>query len=173
MGMSSVPGGGISGGTTGGIEFEIDPAAVRAASWRRVLIRAGVLLVLIALLGAAAETWLPPQARRLAWSFAVAIFAVHAAVELSALRWARRSAPTMVLRLSAVALELWIGATRHRMPWTDLGIARVRGSRGAIRSIELHSRHHGRVVLAGFRDMDALAQALTAAIAQAHADRPG
>lgn len=151
-------------------EFDIDPAAVRAASRRSLLIRAGALLVFVALSGAAVNAWMPENLRRVSWSFVVALLAVYAAVEASSLQWARRSAPTMVLRLTPDTLELWIGAVRHRMPYTGLGIAGVRLARGGVRSIELESRDSGRVVLAGFRNMDELAESLTAAIAEARAD---
>lgn len=151
-------------------EFEIDPDAVVAASRRSLLVRAGGVLLLVALFGAVVNTWVPQTMHRVAWSFAVAILAVYAAVEVSSLRWARRSAKTMVLRLAPDALELQIGVGRHRMPYADLGIARVRLSGGKVRRVELHSAHNGRVALAGFRNMDELAESLTAAIAQARAD---
>lgn len=151
-------------------EFAIDPAAVRAASLRGLLIRLGAVIVLVASFGAVVNTWVPPAMQRVAWSFAVAILAVYAAVEVSSLRWARRSAKTMVLRLAPDALELQIGVGRHRMPYSDLAIARLRQSGGKVRAIELKSREHGRVSLAGFRGMDQLAEALTAAIAEARAD---
>lgn len=151
-------------------EFEIDPAAVRAASRRSLLTRVAALLVVVALFGLAVNLWMPEASRRVAWSFAVAILAVYAAVEVSSLQWARRSAPTMVLRLAPDALDLWVGAVRHRMPYSDLGIARVRLAGGAVRSIALDSRDSGRVELSGFRNMDELAESLTAAIAEARAD---
>lgn len=151
-------------------EFEIDPDAVVAASRRSMLVRGGAAIGLVALLGAVVNTWVPQSFHRVAWSFAVAILAVYAAAEVSSLRWARRSAKTMVLRLAPDALELQIGVGSHRMPYTDLGIARVRQSGGKVRRIELHSAHNGRVALAGFRNMDELAESLTAAIAQARAD---
>ena len=152
-------------------EFEIDPAAVRAASRRSLLIRLAGVIVLVALFGIAVNHWVPEASRRMVWSFAVAILAVYAAVEVSSLQWARRSAQSMVLRLAPDALELWIGANRHPMPYADLSIARVRLSGTAVRSVELRSGGSGRVVLAGFRDMDALAESLTAAIAACRADR--
>ena len=51
-----------------------------------------------------------------------------------------------------------------------IGIARVRLSGGKVRRVELHIAHNGRVARAGFRNMDELAESLTAAIAQARAD---
>ncbi len=152
-------------------EFDIDPAAVRAASLRGLLLRLGAVVVLVALFGAGVNASAPPAMQRVAWSFAVAILAVYAAVEVSSLRWARRSARTMVLRLAPDALELQIGVGAHRMPYSDLAIARLRQSGGRVRAIELESREHGRVGLAGFRNMDELAEALTAAIAEARADK--
>lgn len=151
-------------------EFEIDPAAVRAASRRSLLLRLCGVVVLVALFGAAVNTWIPESSRRMTWSFAVAILAVYAAVEVSSLQWARRSAQSMVLRLAPDALELWIGANSHRMPYTELAIAHVRQSGGVVKTIELRGGNSGRVALAGFHDMDALAESLTAAIASARAD---
>lgn len=151
-------------------EFEIDPDAVRAASRRSLLLRLAGVCVLVALFGAAVNTWVPEGSRRMTWSFAVAILAIYAAVEVSSLQWARRSAQSMVLRLAPDALELWIGANSHRMPYTGLAISRVRQSGGSVRAIELRDNNRARVALAGFRDMDLLAESLTAAIASARAD---
>lgn len=152
-------------------EFEIDRPAVRAEARTRLLIRISVLIVLIGVFGLAVNAWVPDKSRTLAWSFAITLAAVYAAVEVSALGWSRRSAPTMVLRLSEHGLELWIGPGRHLMRWTDLRIVRVKVREGRVRAIELDSRDTGRVRLAGFRHMDELAQALTANIAAQRADR--
>lgn len=153
-------------------EFHIDQAAVRTAARRGLLIRVGTMILLVALFGAVVNAWVPAQHLRLAWSFALTSFAVYAGVEVVALQWARRSAPTMVLRLGANALECWIGAVRHAMPYRELSIARVSmGSNGAVRSIEIHRERGERVVLAGFADMDGLAQALTANLTGVRADK--
>lgn len=153
-------------------EFHIDPAAVRTAARRSLLIRLGAVILLVAVFGMAVNAWVPPQHLRIAWSFALTSFAVYAGVEVVSLQWARRSAPTMVLRLGTNALECWIGAVRHSMPYRELSITRVNtGSGGAVRSIELRRRQGERVVLAGFADMDGLAQALTTQLAAVRADR--
>lgn len=152
-------------------DFEIDQAAVRTASRRRLLIRMGVMVALVALFGAGVSRWVPDQYITLAGSFALTLMAVYAAVEVSALQWARRSAPTMVLRLGSKGLELWIGSGRHVLPYGDLDITRVDQSAGRVRSIELSNRNGERVVLAGFVRMDELAQALTASIAETRADK--
>lgn len=154
-------------------EFEIDRNAVRAASRRRLLVRVGIVAVLLALFGAAVNTWVPEKRITLAWTFALTLAAVYAAVEVSALQWARRSAPTMVLRLSARGLELWIGAGHHVIAWRDLRIRRIRESTDGVRAIELESPESGPVTLAGFQHMDELAQALTSNIAQVRADVRG
>jgi hypothetical protein len=151
-------------------EFEVDPAAVRHAARQRLLLRFTAVAGLTALVGAAVNFWLAPERGAMAWSFAFTILAVYAAVEVSALQWARRSAPTMVLRLTAEAIELWIGSGHHRMPYRDLKIHRVRWSGNRVRSIELRDRQRGRVRLSGFRRMDELAEQLTARMAQTRAD---
>ena len=151
-------------------EFQIDRLAVRAAARRRLLFRITIAAVLVGMFGIAVDLWLPEKRHMLAWSFAITLAAVYAAVEVSALGWARRSAPTMVLRLSAKGLELWIGAGHHVIPWRDLRIVRVHEHQGQVREIALDSKDSGPVRLAGFQHMDELAQALTANIAQARAD---
>ncbi|MCC2658809.1 MAG: hypothetical protein K0Q76_3917 [Panacagrimonas sp.] len=156
-------------------EFGVDRHAVMTASIRRLLLRVVVVALLVALFGAAVNAWVPERTRMMAWSFAALLIAVYAAVEMSSLQWARRAAPTMVLRLRADAIEMWIGTACHRLPYAQLSLQRVRyhggGSSGAVRSLELRSAEGGRVVIAGFQDMDELARALTAAIAEARADR--
>lgn len=151
-------------------EYEIDRNAVRAAARTRLLIRIGVMVVVIGLFGAAVSAWVPADRRTLAWSFAITLAAVYAAVEVSALGWSRRSAPTMVLRLSAKGLELWIGPGRHVIPWQELSIRRVREREGRVQVIELDSKDSGPVRIAGFQHMDELAQSLTANIAAVRAD---
>lgn len=153
-------------------EFQVDPKAVIAASIRRLSLRLAAVAVLVALFGAAVNTWVPGHSRTLAWSFAALLISVYAAVEVSSLQWARRAAPTMVLRLRADALEMWIGTACHRLPYAGLSLLRVRPDGGGpVRSLELRGADGGRVVIAGFHDMDELARALTAAIAETRADR--
>lgn len=155
-------------------EFQVDRKAVMAATRRRLLLRLAAVALLVALFGAAVNTWVPDHGRHLAWSFASLLIAVYAAVEVSALQWARRAAPTMVLRLRADAIEMWIGTACHRLPYAGLSLVRVRhrgGDGGAVRSLELRAAEGGRVVIAGFQDMDELARALTTAIAETRADR--
>lgn len=158
---------------TSSTEFHIDQAAVRTAARRSLLIRLGLVILLVAVFGAAVNSWVPPDSLRLAWSFALTSCAVYAGVEVVSLQWAKRSAPTMVLRLGTNSLECWIGAVRHSIPYRELSITRVgTSSKGAVRSIELHREKGERVVLAGFSDMDGLAQALTTQLAAVRADRP-
>lgn len=152
-------------------EFEIDRPAVRAAARTRLLIRISVMVLLIGVFGAVVNAWVSDKSTTLAWSFAITLAAVYAAVEVSALGWSRRSATTMVLRLNDQGLELWIGPGWHLMRWTDLRIVRVKVREGRVRAIELDSRDTGRVRLAGFRHMDELVQALTANMAAQRADR--
>lgn len=155
-------------------EFLVDRRAVAAAAIRRLLMRMTVLAILAALFGAAVDAWVPEKSRVLAWSFAALLITVYAAVEMSALQWARRAAPTMVLRLREDAIEMWIGTACHRLPFANLSLQRVRherGEGGAVRSLELRAAEGGRVVIAGFQHMDELARALTAAIAATRADR--
>ncbi|MGQ0698494.1 MAG: hypothetical protein ACT4PZ_09645 [Panacagrimonas sp.] len=154
-------------------EFQIDRNAVRRAGQRRLLFRAGFAGVLVALFGAAVSAWVPESRGALAWSFALTVIAVYAGVEVSAMQWARRSAPTMVLRLTPTTLECWIGPGHYALAYRDLTITRLHASRNAVRSIELRNAKGEKVVLAGFCNMDALAQALTANIAGARADSGG
>lgn len=147
-----------------------------AATRRRLLLRLALVVLLVALFGAAVNAWVPERSHHLAWSFSALLIAVYAAVEVSALQWARRAAPTMVLRLHADAIEMWIGTVCHRLPYAQLSLERVRYQRGdgrAVRSLELRGAAGARVMIAGFQDMDELARALTAAIAGTRADRPG
>jgi hypothetical protein len=155
-------------------EFLVDREAVMAATRRRLLLRFAVVVVIVATFGAGVDAWVPAHSRMLAWSFAALLIAVYAAVEVSSLQWARRAAPTMVLRLRPDAIEMWIGTGCHRLPYAQLSLERVRyhGSDGSsVRSLELRGAEGGRVVIAGFQDMDELARALTAAIAESRADR--
>ena len=156
-------------------EFLVDRLAVMAATRRRLFLRLAAVAVLVALFGAAVDAWVPERSRHLAWSFAALVIAVYGAVEVSSLQWARRAAPTMVLRMRDDAIEMWIGTACHRLPYAGLSLVRVRhhgGDGGAVRSLELRSAEGGgRVVIAGFQEMDELARALTAAIAQTRADR--
>lgn len=164
-----------TGAGAGRREFGVDRKAVAAASVRRLLLRVAVVAVIVALFGAGVNAWVPAASRMLAWSFAALLIAVYAAVEVSSLQWARRAAPTLVLRLRDDAIEMWIGAQCHRLPYAGLSLLRMRyrggGASGAVRSLELGNAEGGRVVIAGFQDMDELARALTAAIAEARADR--
>lgn len=154
------------------LEFHIDPLAMRTAARRSLLIRVGVMILLVAASGAAVNAWVPQNYLRLAGSFVVTIVAVYAGVEVVALQWTRRSAPTMVLRLDNKGLEFWIGTMRHSIPYRELSIASVSNHQsGAVRSIELKALKGERVVLAGFQDMNGLAEALTANLAQVRADR--
>lgn len=155
-------------------DFEVDRAAVMAAARRRLLLRIAVVALIVAVFGAVVNIWVPERSRNLPWSFAAMLIAVYAAVEVSSLQWARRAAPTMLLRLLPDAIEMWIGAERHRVPYAGLSLMRVRhrgGDGGAVRSLELRGPDGGRVVIAGFQDMDELARALTSAIAESRADR--
>lgn len=152
------------------IEFEIDRNAVRAAARQRLFLRISIMVVLIGVFGAMVDLWAPEKQQMLAWSFAITLGAVYAAMEVSALGWARRSAPTMALRLSAKGLELWIGPGRHLIPWHGLKIVRLQERDGRVRMIELDSEDSGPVRLAGFQHMEELAQSLTANIAQSRAD---
>lgn len=153
-------------------DFLVDRRAVMAAARGRLLLRLAAVALLVALFGAAVAAWVPEPGRHLAWSFAALLIAVYAAVEISALQWARRAAPTMVLRLREDAIEMWIGTACHRLPFAGLTLVRARQGRdGTIRSLELRGADGGRVVIAGFQDMDLLAQTLTAAIAATRADR--
>jgi hypothetical protein len=158
-------------------EFLVDRKAVMAETRRRLLLRFGAVAVLVAAFGAGVNAWAPEPLRLSAWSFAALLIAVYAAVEVSSLQWARRAAPTMVLRLRAEAMEMWIGTACHRLPFAQLSLERVRyhggADSGAVRSLELRGTERGRVVIAGFQDMDELARVLTAAIAAARADRNG
>lgn len=147
-----------------------------AATRRRLLLRLSGVALIMAMFGGAVNAWVPDHIRHLAWSFAALLIAVYAGVEVSSLQWARRAAPTMVLRLRADAVEMWIGTACHRLPYAGLSLMRVRhhdGEGGAVRSLELRGADGGRVVIAGFQDMDELARALTAAIAETRADRGG
>lgn len=156
-------------------EFRVDRDAVVSASIRRLLLRVAAVAVIVALFGAAVNIWVPAKSQMMAWSFAALLIAVYAAVEVSSLQWARRAAPTMVLRLRPDAIEMWIGTGCHRLPYAQLSLERVRyhggGNSGAVRSLELRGDKGGRVLIAGFQDMDELARALTAAIAETRADR--
>lgn len=158
--------------STTALEFHIDPTALRTAARRALLIRVGVMILLVAASGAAVNAWVPENYLRLAGSFVVTIVAVYAGVEVVSLQWSRRSAPTMVLRLDPQGLEFWIGTMRHSIPYRELSLTSVSNdSRGAVRSIELQAEKGERVVLAGFQDMNGLAEALTATLAQVRADR--
>lgn len=140
------------------------------------MLRIIVVALIVAVFGTVVNIWVPERSRHLAWSFAAMLIAVYAAVEVSSLQWARRAAPTMLLRLLPDAIEMWIGTQGHRMPYAGLSLVRVRhqrGDGGAVRSLELRGPDGGRVVIAGFQDMDELARALTAAIAETRADRTG
>lgn len=146
------------------------------ATRRRLLLRIAVVAVIVAAFGAGVNTWVPTASRHLAWSFAGLLLAVYAAVEISSLQWARRAAPTMVLRLRDDAIEMWIGTACHRLPYAQLSLERVRyhgAHGGAVRSLELRGDRNARVVIAGFQDMDELARALTSAIAGTRADKAG
>lgn len=152
-------------------DFEIDPQALRAPALRRLAWRGAALAALLMTCGAAVQAFAPPAFHRVAWTFGFTVAAVYVAVEISALQWTRRSAPNLRLRLAPDALELWIGHGRHRMDYADLHIARVVVRHERVQRIELRARQQdGGVVLAGFRDMDALAEALTSAIAATRTD---
>jgi hypothetical protein len=156
------------------LEFKVDRQAIQVATRRRLLLRVAMMAVLVALFGAAVDAWVPERSRHIAWGFAALLITVYAAVEVSSLQWARRAAPTMVLRLRDDAIEMWIGTDCHRLPYAGLALVRVRhhgGDGGAVRSLELRAAEGGRVVIAGFQEMDELARALTAAIAETRADR--
>lgn len=157
-------------------EFQVDRKAVMAATRRRLLLRIAAVAVIVAAFGAGVNAWVPDASRHLAWSFAGLMIAVYAAVEVSSLQWARRAAPTMVLRLREDAIEMWIGSACHRLPYAQLSLERVRyhgADGGTVRSLELRGDRNARVVIAGFQDMDELARTLTSAIAGTRADKAG
>lgn len=152
-------------------EFAVDRQAVRRAAGRRLFIRIVVVAALLALYGAVVHAWVGAEHQSLAWSFAFTVAAVYAAVEVSALGWSRRSAPTMRLCLTEQGLELWIGTGHHLLPWQELRMVRVRNRKGRAQIVELESQVSGAIRLAGFERMDELAQALTAQLAAHRADR--
>lgn len=151
-------------------EFAIDPIAFRAAARRNLLLRASFVVGLVAALGMAASAWVPPERMNLAWSFALTVMAVYAAVEVSALQWARRSMPAMRVRLGTNELECWIGASRYPLAYRELSIVRVIERKGAVRRIDLKLASGARLRLAGFENMNRLAQVLIACVAEARAD---
>lgn len=156
--------------TTETLDFQIDPMAVRQAARRNLLLRAAAVLSLLAVFALTVDTWVPNKRITLAWSFALSLVAVYLAVEISALQWAKRSAPTMVVRLTANSMELWIGAGRHPVPYTSLSIERVRRAGSSVRSIHMRTTDSGRFALTGFFDMDRLADELVSRVAGARSD---
>ena len=153
------------------MEFQIDPKAVRQAARRSLLLRAGIALAILAAFALGVNAWVPAKRITLAWSFMLSLAAVYAAVELSALQWAKRSAPTMVVRLTTSAMELWIGAGRHPVPYTTLSIEKVQRKGNSVRSIQLRTSDSGRFALTGFFDMDGLADELVSRVAGARSDQ--
>lgn len=153
------------------LEFHIDPKAVREAARRSLMLRAGIVFGLLVLFALGADSWVPAKRMTLAWSFALSLAAVYAAVEISALQWAKRSAPTMVVRLTSQAMELWIGTGRHAVPYSSLSIDKVQRKHTAVRSIQLRTNDSGRFALTGFFDMDGLADELVSRVAGARSDR--
>lgn len=151
-------------------EFAIDPVAFRSAARRNLLLRASFVIGLVAALGMAARIWVPPERMTLAWSFALTLMAIYAAVEVSAMHWARRGMPAMRVRLGPRELECWVGASRYPLAYRDLNIVRVVERKGSIRRIDLKAAGGARVRLAGFEDMDGLAHALSTCLAEARAD---
>ena len=153
------------------LEFHIDPAAVRLAAQRSLLLRAGIVLGILAAFALSIDAWVPPKHITLAWSFALSLAAVYVAVEISALQWAKRSAPTMVVRLTSRAMELWIGTGRHAVPYATLSIDKVQRRGNAVRSIHLRTSDSGRFALTGFFDMQGLADELVSRVAGARSDK--
>jgi hypothetical protein len=152
-------------------EFTVDPDALREAARRRLLLRAGVAVGLVAAFGLAVGLWLPQEYRTLAFSFALTLSAVYAAVEISALQWSKRGAPAMRVRLGKTELECWIGAIRYPLPYAELSITRIVQRRGLIKRIDLKGKGGARLQLAGFDDMETLAKALAASLVAVRADK--
>lgn len=146
-------------------EFHIDPAAFLRAAWLRLVLRTAAVAVLLCALAWAAGTYLDPRRSSFYWSAATALLFVYAAVEFSALRWAKRSAPVMVVRLTPRGLECWVGANCHPLPWAEISPPRVRHWRGRVSRIDVRDGKGRGVRLAGFRDMDALASGIVSHLA--------
>lgn len=146
-------------------EFQIDRAAVLRAAWQRLLLRTALAAAALYALAWTAQTQIDPGRGPFFWSAATALLFVYGAVEFSALRWAKRSAPVMVVRLTPSGLECWIGPSCHPMAWADISPPRVRRWRGRISRIDVRdSKGHG-VRLAGFQDMESLASGIVSYLA--------
>ena len=146
-------------------EFHIDRQVFLRTIHERLFLRLGIATAFFCTIAFLVVQYVHNERSTFLWTSALALLFVYGAVEISSLQWAKRSAPVMVVRLNARALECWVGMHCHSLSWKELQPPKLRYRAGKVSRIDVRDAKGQGVQLAGFQDMDQLASAIVAQLA--------